>query len=292
MIPINKHSGYFHSFDGTRIYYETRGQGKPLVFVYGIACLMNHWHPQLTYFSQHYQTIICDFRGHHFSDIPEDKKNLSLDALAQDLICLCEHLNVSNAVFLGHSFGNEVMLQSYFKKTELFAAACFVSGFFNSPFANIIPPSQTKEVFNYVKKLYNVAPSLVTMAWKFGVTNPLSVFLGGLTGGFNIEKTARKDIEIYAQGVANIDVRVFVTLFEELMTHDSRDDLARFLPPALVIAGERDALTPVSTQHSIHNSFPNSEFYSLPEGSHCIQLDFPNEVNARIEEFLKKISYT
>jgi hypothetical protein len=58
MSPITKTSGYFESFDGTRIYYETRGQGKPLVFVYGIACLINHWHNQLNYFSHNYQTII------------------------------------------------------------------------------------------------------------------------------------------------------------------------------------------------------------------------------------------
>ena len=291
MIAIKKTSGYFNSFDGTRIYYETRGTGKPLVFVYGIACLINHWHPQLTHFSESYQVIICDFRGHHFSDIPANKKNLSIDALAQDLICLCEHLNIDQAVFLGHSFGNAVMLQSYFKKPELFAGACFVSSFFSSPFEKLIPPEQVGEVFNYIKKVYNVAPSLLTMAWKFGVTNPLSVFLSALTGGFNIEKTSRKDIEIYAQGVANIDVRVFVTLFEELMIHNSLDKLPEFAPPALVIAGEKDSLTPLSMQQTISNCLQKSEFFSMPTGSHCVQLDFPGEVNEKIDSYLKSFGY-
>lgn len=291
MIPIHKSSGYFESFDGTRIYYETRGSGQPLVFVYGIACLINHWHPQLSHFSESYQTIIMDFRGHHFSDIPKNKKNLSIDALAQDIVCLCEHLKIDKAVFLGHSFGNAVMLQTYLKKPELFAGAVYVSGFFSSPFAHLIPPEQTAEVFNYVKKLYNVAPSLLTMAWKFGVTNPLSVFLSALTGGFNIEKTSRKDIEIYAQGVANIDVRVFVTLFEELMSHSSFDDLPKFERPALVMAGERDSLTPLSMQQTITNCLPHGELFSMSEGSHCVQLDFPAEVNGKIKSFLNQISY-
>lgn len=291
MIAIQKSSGYFHSFDGTRIYYETRGSGKPLVFIYGIACLINHWHPQLSYFAESYQTIICDFRGHHFSDIPKDKKNLSIDALAKDILCLCEHLNIQNAVFFGHSFGNIVLLQSYLKNPDLFAGACFISGFFSSPFAHLVPPEQTNEVFNYVKKLYNVAPSLVTAAWKFGVTNPLSVFLSSLTGGFNIGKTARKDIEIYAQGVANIDVRVFVTLFEELMQHNSLNALAEFKRPALVIAGERDSLTPLAMQQTVCNKLPNAELFTMNDGSHCIQLDFPDDVNAQIDLFLKKLTY-
>jgi pimeloyl-ACP methyl ester carboxylesterase len=291
MIPIPKTTGYFHSFDGTRIYYETRGQGKPLVFVYGIACLINHWHPQITALSESYQTIICDFRGHHFSDVPENKKNLNMDSIAQDIICLCEHLNISKAFFLGHSYGNEIILKSFLKKPELFVGACFISSFFKSPFINIVSPQQTKEMFNYVRKLYNVAPSLVTMAWKFGVTNPLSVFLSAVTGGFNLEKTSRKDIEIYSQGVANIDVRVFVTLFEELMSDDSMDALQTFTPPALVIAGDKDALTPPSMQLTIHHCLPNSEFFSIPAGSHCVQLDFPGEVNAKIDSFLKSINY-
>lgn len=291
MTPIQKTSGYFNSFDGTRIYYETRGSGKPLVFVYGIACLINHWHPQLSAFSESYQTIICDFRGHHFSDTPRDKKNLSIDALAQDLVCLCDHLKIDKALFLGHSFGNAVLLQSYLKKPELFAGACFISSFFSSPFAHLIAPEQTVEALNYVKKLYNVAPSLVTMAWKFGVTNPLSVFLSAITGGFNIQKTSRKDIEIYAQGVANIDVRVFVTLFEELLQLNSLDHLQEFTLPALVIAGERDSLTSLSMQQTISHCLPQSEFYSLDQGSHCIQLDFPAEVNERIQQFLATIPY-
>ncbi len=291
MTPIQKTSGHFTSFDGTRIYYETRGTGKPLVFVYGIACLINHWHPQLSAFSESYQTVICDFRGHHFSDVPTNKKNLSVDALAQDLICLCDHLQIEKAFFLGHSFGNAVLAQSYFKKPELFSGVCLISSFFSSPFAHFVSAEQTTEALSYVKKLYNVAPSLVTMAWKFGVTNPLSVFLSAITGGFNIEKTSRKDIEIYAQGVANIDVRVFVTLFEELLKLNSLEELQNINVPSLVIAGERDSLTPLSMQQTISHCLPQSELYTLAQGSHCVQLDFPAEVNAKIDSFLKTIQY-
>ena len=57
---IEKQTGYFSSFDGTKIYYESRGAGEPIIFVYGIACLINHWHHQLSYFSESYQTITFD----------------------------------------------------------------------------------------------------------------------------------------------------------------------------------------------------------------------------------------
>lgn len=291
MNPVTKTSGYFESFDGTRLYYETRGEGKPLVFVYGIACLINHWHPQLSYFSQNYKTVICDFRGHHFSDVPDDKKNLSLDALAQDVVALCDHLDIREAVFLGHSFGTEVLMQTYMKRPILFKGACFVSGFFSNPFAALLSSEQLRGVFNYVKKAYNTAPAVMTSLWKYGVTNPVSMFLSSIVGGFNIEQTSIKDIEIYAQGVANIDVRVFLTLFEELVSHDGMECLTKMDTPTLIIAGEKDSLTPSHVQQQIKNTLPDSELYLLPNGSHCVQLDFPDIVNSKIEQFLKKLEY-
>lgn len=291
MIPVHKKSGYFESFDGTRIYYEVRGQGKPLVFVYGIACLMNHWHLQTTYFSKNYQTIMFDFRGHHFSDVPTDKKNLSIEALAKDLIGLCEHLEIDSSAFIGHSFGCEVILKAYLLKPELFTANCFVGGTFSNPFAHLMSVEKLKEILLYAKRVYNASPGLVASIWKWGVTNPVSVFLSSIVGGFNLKQTATKDIEIYAQGVANIDLRVFLTLFEELIENDYSGDLTQLKVPTLIIAGENDSLTPSHKQVEVTNSLPMGELYLIPAGSHCVQLDFPDLVNPRIENFLKSVEY-
>jgi pimeloyl-ACP methyl ester carboxylesterase len=291
MNAITKTSGYFESFDGTRIYYETRGEGKPLVFVYGIACLINHWHNQLNYFSKDYQTIICDFRGHHFSEVPNEKKNLSLDALAKDVLALCDHLDVKDAVFFGHSFGTEVLLQAYLQRPVLFKGLGFISGFFSNPFEALLSGPQLQAVFQHVRKAYNAAPAVMSALWRFGVTNPISVFFSALVGGFNLEQTSMKDIEIYAHGVSNIDVRVFLTLFEELTQHNSMSDLSRVEVPAIVIAGEKDSLTPSHVQQQIANTLPQSELYLLPNGSHCVQLDFPDIVNAKMESFLKSLNY-
>jgi len=292
MKAVAKSSGYFTSFDGTRVYYEVRGEGKPLVFVYGIACLINHWHHQLDYFARNgYQTIIFDFRGHHFTEIPADKKNLNLAAISQDILHLCDHLNIKSAVFLGHSFGNEILLQTYLQRPVLFEGLVFVSGFFSNPFQALMDEEKFRALFAQVRKLYNAFPGAMNTVWKYGVTNPISVFLSALVGGFNLEHTSMKDIEIYAQGVANIDVRVFLTLFEELTQHNSMSDLSKVSVPTLVVAGEKDSLTPSYVQQQITNTIPKSELYLLPNGSHCVQLDFPDLVNAKIGQFLKNLEY-
>lgn len=286
MTFIEKTSGTFESFDGTRLYYEVRGQGQPLVFVYGIACLMNHWNPQIQYFSQNYQTIMLDFRGHHFSEVPSDKRNLSLEALAKDLHALCDHLKIDKADFIGHSFGCEVALQAYLLNPDRFKSLTFISGFFSNPFAQFASADVLKDVFRYAKKAYNAYPEIITSLWKIGATNPVSVFLSSLVGGFNIQKTAMKDIEIYAQGVANIDVRVFITLFEQLVTHYSLDQLPLVNAKTLIIAGENDSLTPREMQEQMRDLLNNAELFIVPSASHCVQLDFPDVVNEKLDEFL------
>src|SRR6185369_13827208 len=89
---IEKTTGTFKSFDGTRIYYEVRGHGKPIIMAYGIGCLINHWRHQIKTFSTDYQTIVFDYRAHHKSEIPESREQLTIDALAQDIHALASHL--------------------------------------------------------------------------------------------------------------------------------------------------------------------------------------------------------
>ena len=82
---IEKTVGSFKAMDGTPIYYEVRGAGEPIVFIYGIACLMNHWHNQVEFFSKTHKVILFDIRGHHKSVPVNNTSNFTFDHLAFDL---------------------------------------------------------------------------------------------------------------------------------------------------------------------------------------------------------------
>src|SRR4051812_15140967 len=127
MIP--KQTGFVTSFDGTPIYYEVRGKGRPLVLTYGIACGTNHWRHQIKYFSQKYMTIVFDFRGHGKSGVPSDRENLTLDALSKDTKAVIDHLNLETASFWGHSFGAQILIRAYDMFPERFSNMVFINGF-------------------------------------------------------------------------------------------------------------------------------------------------------------------
>jgi pimeloyl-ACP methyl ester carboxylesterase len=289
MKMTEKRTGEFQSFDGTPIYYEVRGQGEPLVLVYGIACLINHWHYQVDYFSQNYQVIAFDLRGHHKSLPLGNPHNLKLTDLVQDIRGLLNHLNISKAHFAGHSFGVPLLLQLYKEAPEKVASLIFINGFSKNPLKGMFGLDVIEPFFYFMKDQFKKSPDLWTTLWRMAVDNPLSMILAGAAGGFNLKLTQFKDIEVYTRGVARMDLRMFLELMEELMRFDGEEILPTIAVPTLIISGEKDNVTPTKFQLEFHEKIKGSEYVLVPYGSHCTQLDFPEYLNTKIENFLKKI---
>lgn len=281
-------SGRFLSFDGTPIYFESRGQGEPLIFVYGIACLINHWHHQIEYFSHTHQVIAFDLRGHHHSQPLADIKNLKIEHLAQDVMALMDHLKIKKAHFAGHSFGAPVILEAFDLFPDRFLSLTFINGFSKNPVKGMFGIDAVETIYKTVKSQYSSYPELWKTLWKTAVDNPLSMVLAGLAGGFNLKLTHFKDIEVYARGVARMDLQVFLNLFEELMHFNGDLILPKIHLPTLIISGEKDNITPQSFQQEFKNAISHSEFVLVPYGSHCTQLDFPDFVNLKMEQFFQK----
>jgi len=288
---IPKRTGTFASFDGTPIYYEVRGSGPPIVLCYGIACLTNHWTHQLRYFSHNYQTIVFDYRGHHRTPEPADRDNLSIDAIARDIKGLLDHLGIEKASLWGHSYGVMILLRFFDIFPQSVANLVFINGFATNPIKNMFGMNAVAPFFQFFKEGYRAFPTTLSSLWKSAISNPLAIPLSSLAGGFNLSLTSMKDIEVYARGVASIDLEVFITLFDQMMKYDGTPVLDRINVPTLIISGSKDGVTPKDYQERMHKRIHGSQFLSVPYGSHCTQLDLPDFVNLRIEKFLRENGY-
>lgn len=285
-----KETGHFESFDGTPIYYEVRGEGEPLVLVYGIACIINHWHHQIEYFSKKYKVITFDLRGHQKSNPVADMNRLTMDDLAKDVLGLMDHLEIEKAHFAGHSFGAPLILHLYSLKASIFKSLIFINGFARNPIKGMFGLDVVEPFFYFVKSQYKNQPDLWNTLWKMAVDNPMAMYLSALAGGFNLKVTHFKDIEVYTRGVARMNLEVFLTMFETLMEYNGEPVLETVEVPALIISGEKDMVTPLRFQHHFKESIKHSEFVLVPYGSHCTQLDFPDYTNLKIEKFLQENS--
>ncbi len=277
------------SFDGSPLYYEVRGGGpRTLVFTYGIACLMNHWHYQAETFAKEYTVITYDLRGHNKSGPVRDLRLLTVTTLAHDLIFLLEHAEAKNITGLGHSFGVPVLLEAHRLRPDLFSSFVFVNGFQKNPIKGMFGLDVIEPFFYFVKAQFEKNPMLWNSLWRTLVDNPITMQLAALAGGFNIKLTEFKDIEIYVKGVSQLDLEVFIPLFESLMQFDGSEILPTIQQPTLIVAGEKDNITPKSFQLEFKESIPHAEYLEVPYGSHCTQLDFPEFLNLKIQEFLTR----
>lgn len=280
---VPKSTGYFPSYDGTEIYYEVRGKGEPTIWVYGIACLMNHWHHQLEHFSHNYQVVSFDLRGHNLSAIPADLKQMTVKSMAKDILALMDHLGIEKAHFAGHSFGVPVLIEFSDLAPERALSYTFINGFAKNPIQGMFGVDLVERLFKIGRFAHKNIPEIWTPLWKFSTQNPLSFIVTGALGGFNLRYTEWKDIEIYAKGTAEMSLDMFIPLFEDMMKFDGEDLARRIDKPTLVLAGAKDFVTPLSFQESMHRSIAGSRYVVVDKGSHCTQLDLPDIVNREIE---------
>lgn len=286
---IPKTTGFFQTQDGAKLYYEIRGDGEPVIFVYGIACLLNHWHHQLTHFAHKYKVFAYDLRGHQASTVGQ-KEKLTIQGMGEDLLELMDFWGVPSAHLVGHSFGAPVLLKAYELAPERVKSLSFINGFARNPIKGMFGLDVIEPFFHFVKTAFEKNPLLWNLLWKSVVDNPLSIAFMGLAGGFNLRLTQVKDIEVYVRGVASMPLEVFIPLFEDMMNYDGTDVAAQIEVPTLIITGEKDFVTPYRFQEELHHQIQGSELVRVPYGSHCCQLDFPDYVNLKIQHFLESVS--
>jgi non-heme chloroperoxidase len=90
--------------DGVEIYYKDWGKGQPIVFSHGWPLSAEDWDAQMMFFlNQGYRVIAHDRRGHGRSSQTGDGHDM--DHYADDLAAVTTHLDLKNAIHVGHSTG-------------------------------------------------------------------------------------------------------------------------------------------------------------------------------------------
>jgi non-heme chloroperoxidase len=95
---------YVKTKDGTEIFYKDWGSGQPIVFHHGWPLTADDWDAQMMFFlSKGFRVIAHDRRGHGRSSQTFDGNDM--DTYAADVAALAEHLNLKDAIHIGHSTG-------------------------------------------------------------------------------------------------------------------------------------------------------------------------------------------
>ncbi len=125
--------------DGLEIFYKDWGTGQPIVFSHGWPLSADDWDAQMLFFlGQGYRVIAHDRRGHGRSSQTADGHDL--DHYADDLAAVTGHLNLKDAIHVGHSTGGGEVVRYLARRGE--------QGVVKAAIISAVPPLMVKTAAN------------------------------------------------------------------------------------------------------------------------------------------------
>ena len=96
--------------DGVRLWYETTGEGPPVVLCHEFAGDMRAWELQIRALSRRYQVVHWNYRGYPPSDVPDDQSAYDHNRLVADLLGLLDALGLDRPHLCGIATGGNLVL--------------------------------------------------------------------------------------------------------------------------------------------------------------------------------------
>lgn len=290
------HPNYFYTSDGTRLFYNTNfpvahlSQEKPvIVFIYGLLCSNNHFKYQIPFFEDlGYQILLHDYRYHFASSQEGDIETCTFPNIARDLHELLGHLGIKHSVFLGHSMGVNICLEHARRYPEDVSAQILISGTVVPPQDIMFDSNVVDLALPYLETFTKKYPELYKNFWKHSFKNPIAQY-AIFDGGFNKKQVELEFIQLYMKKISELNENLFFHLLKLMHDHDVINHLESIKTPTLVIGGDKDKIIPNYLQKILTRNLPNSQLYIVKDGSHVPQADFPELINKRVHQFLKKV---
>ncbi|MFN4261318.1 MAG: alpha/beta fold hydrolase [Gemmataceae bacterium] len=248
------------------IFYESQGEGPPIVFVHGLGGTSNIWHAQRAVLSRYFRVITYDLSGSGRSD--KSNRSYAIDGWVDELAGLIDHLQLDQVVVVGHSMGT-VIVQKFAAQHASRTKAIVLAG----ALVELGPPG--KEVF--AKRAETVE--------REGMIGVADAVLGGaLSAGTREHNLALTGMA--REMLLSNDPHCYAGHCRALMNGSAKADQERISCPTLLVVGDQDPVTPLGLQKQIAAAIKNSRIRIVPHTAHLTMLEMPDLFNAILLEFL------
>jgi pimeloyl-ACP methyl ester carboxylesterase len=263
---------YADSSHGVKVFYDTYGQGVPVVFLHPWTTNGYIWYFQVFSFAQTRQVVVVDHRGHGRSDKPKD--GYAIQEHARDVAAVLDALKIQKAVLVGNSIGGMIAMQ-------------FNLDYPDRVIGNVIVSSGTA--------LGENMPKEVAQEFKNNYEGTFSALLDGAVSA----KTKRERPEIletmkaHFRVPSNFPKYVFDSAMADpngVFNWNIKDRLSTIRKPTLVLAGEEDQATPVAANKFLADNIPGAKLSIIKDVGHLYQLEKPAEFNEVLKGFIASVS--
>jgi non-heme chloroperoxidase len=274
------------------IYYTDHGAGQPVVLIHGYPLSGRAWDKQVpALLAAGYRVITYDRRGFGVSSQPAT--GYDYDTFAADLHTLLEHLDLREAVLVGHSMGTgEVTryLASYGSADHHGLPVGrhrprVAKGVLVSPIPPYLlqTPDNPDGVPGAVFDGFAAAATADTPAWMKGFLDTfynMDTLRGTLVSdqawqaSWNLAVTASATAAVACLGA---------------VTTDFRDDLPKIDVPVLVLHGDADQVLPLDkTAKRLPGLIKDVQLTVVEGGPHAIPWTHADQVNTALLDFLRR----
>lgn len=279
------HTDYVTTDDGVHIFYKDWGSGQPIVFSHGWPLSADDWDTQMMFFlNQGYRVIAHDRRGHGRST--QVANGHDMDHYADDLAAVTKHLDLRDAIHVGHSTGGGEVARYLGRHGESrVAAAVFISA---------VPPLMVQTPANPGGLPKSVFDGLQDQTANRRASFYLE-FASGPFYGYN-RPGARPDQGIIwnwwrqsMMGGAKAHVDSIVAFSQT----DFTDDLKKITVPTLVMHGDDDQIVPYADSAPLtHKLVKNSQLKTYKGFPHGMPATEAPTINADLLAFVKTVKPT
>ena len=251
--------------DGPQAWRE-QGAGQAVLFLHGLGGSRTSWEPQLEGLSDAFRCIAWDMPGYGASD---PLKALTFPAIADAVARLLDATAVERAHLVGESFGGMHALHSALRHPDRVGRLVLAntSGAFGLDGTD---PSEWR------------AARLAPLDAGLEPADIAGQVLTSVAGpGLSADMLAMR-----VAAFARIPAAGLRSAIECLPSHNVLDRLAEITSPALVIAGELDAETPVTYARALADGLPNAELEVLDGIGHLAVSEAPEAFSQLVSAFL------
>jgi 3-oxoadipate enol-lactonase len=257
--------------NGQSIYYESHGDGEPLLCVMGLSADVLAWVLQIPAFAARHRTILFDNRDVGRSSQVQSPYEIA--DMASDALALADALELESFHLLGVSMGGaiaqEIAVQAPERVRTLTLAVTFASG---GRWAQALSRSWGARVKKISREQHIDELMLMNHSEEF-YEDPAAV-------------AYVRDIILQHPYPQPPDA--FARQLDASSRHDARDRLESLGMPVHVIGCERDILVPIWKSRELAELIPGARLTVIPRAPHGANIERADEFNAAVLDFIRE----
>lgn len=245
-----------------------------MLFAHGFGCDQNMWRHVTPAVEDDYRIVLFDYVGAGKSDLSayDAKRYSSLDGYADDILEICEALDLEDVVFVGHSVSAMIGVLAANREPGRFAHLIMVGPsprYINDP-PEYVGGFERRDIEgllemmdkNYIGWANFLAPAIVK------------------------NEQAPHLAEELAESFCSTDPVIARRFAEATFFADNRTDLPHVQVPSLILQCSDDLIAPLAVGDYLHAQLPGSSLRVMKATGHCPHMSHPEETTELIREYL------